>query len=114
MEFNLKRDAAHKVHPLAGQGVNLGFGDVIRLSECLRTNVKNGAEIGTSLYLQQYESERQKEVWMKIMGIESLNKLYTDQDYLIQTPLVALRSAGLTLSNRILPLKSFFVQEAIH
>lgn len=91
----------------------MGFGDVVRLTECLRKNVKNGAEIGSEMYLKTYETERQREVLLKIAGIEAINKLYTDQGYLLQTPLMVLRTAGLTLSNRITPLKSFFVQEAM-
>ena len=87
---------------------------MIRLTDCLRQNVKNGAEVGSQIYLQSYESQRLKELFLKVAGIESLNKLYTDQDYYFQTPLVALRTAGLTLSNRISPLKEFFVQEAMH
>ncbi len=56
----------HRVHPLAGQGVNLGFGDVIRLTETLRENILNGAEIGSNMYLQKYESKRQKEAFVKV------------------------------------------------
>ncbi|MPC35587.1 Ubiquinone biosynthesis monooxygenase COQ6, mitochondrial [Portunus trituberculatus] len=41
------RDAAHRVHPLAGQGVNLGFGDVATLTHCLENSVLLGAELGT-------------------------------------------------------------------
>jgi len=93
---------------LAGQGVNLGFGDVICLTETLRENVSNGAEIGTKMYLEQYESRRQKEAFVKAAGIDILNKLYTDYDYPLKTPLVALRSIGLTVVNRTAPLKSLF------
>jgi len=45
MEFFF-RDAAHRIHPLAGQGVNLGFGDVKSLTEILATNAQNGAPLG--------------------------------------------------------------------
>lgn len=40
------RDAAHRVHPLAGQGVNLGFGDVQCLTEILAQTVQNGGQLG--------------------------------------------------------------------
>ena len=103
----------HRVHPLAGQGVNLGFGDVISLTESLRENISNGAEVGSAMYLQDYEAKRQKEAFPKALGIDILNKLYTDYDYPIKTPLIALRSIGLTVSNRIAPLKHFFKTQAI-
>lgn len=108
-------DAVHRVHPLAGQGVNLGFGDVMSLVESLRESVKNGSDIGSSIYLKKYESKRQSEAYLKIIGIDVLNRLYTHSSYpdLIQTPLIALRSAGLAISNRVAPLKSFFVNKAM-
>lgn len=40
------RDAAHRIHPLAGQGVNLGFNDVVQLSNQLNNSVLTGADIG--------------------------------------------------------------------
>lgn len=110
------RDSIHKIHPLAGQGVNLGFGDVICLHECLRENVQTGNEIGSWNFLKKYESTRQREAFPKLVGIDALNKLYTDYNYgntLIKTPLVALRTIGLTISNRVIPLKNFFAQEAM-
>lgn len=108
-------DAVHRIHPLAGQGVNLGFGDVICLTEQLRENIRNGAELGTNIYLENYESIRQKEAFVKCTGIDFLNRLYTDNDYPlpIKTPLVTLRSIGLTLSNRFAPLKDFYKQQAM-
>jgi len=106
-------DAVHRVHPLAGQGVNLGFGDVICLTEALRENVANGAEIGATMYLEQYESRRQREAFIKAAGIDILNKLYTDYDYPFKTPLVALRSIGLTVVNRTGPFKSLFKSMAM-
>ena len=101
------------MHPLAGQGVNLGFGDVSVLTSVLRESILNGAEIGTNSYLKKYESLRQKEAFVKCVGVDLLNKLYTDYNYPIKTPLVALRSIGLTLSNRIAPLKNFYINQAM-
>jgi 2-polyprenyl-6-methoxyphenol hydroxylase-like FAD-dependent oxidoreductase len=91
----------------------LGFGDVVTLSKCLEDSVQKGSEIGAKLYLEKYESTRQAEAFVKSIGIDTLNRLYTDFEYPIRTPLVALRSIGLTLSNRISPLKTFFKEQAM-
>ena len=98
---------------MAGQGVNLGFGDVTVLANILKENILNGAELGTNQYLKKYESTRQKDAFVKCVGIDILNRLYTDYNYPIKTPLVALRSIGLTLSNRIAPLKNFYINQAM-
>jgi 2-polyprenyl-6-methoxyphenol hydroxylase-like FAD-dependent oxidoreductase len=97
---------------LAGQGVNLGFGDVMKLTDSLKENVNAGAEIGSSVYLEKYESRRQREAFPKVVGVDLLNKLYTDANYPIKFPLVASRTIGLTISNRVVPLKNFFISQA--
>lgn len=87
------------------------------MHECLRENVNSGAEIGSWTYLKKYESERQKEAFAKLVGIDGLNRLYTDYNYpdtLVKTPLVALRTIGLTISNRLTPLKKLFIKEAMN
>jgi ubiquinone biosynthesis monooxygenase Coq6 len=108
-------DAVHRVHPLAGQGVNLGFGDICCLMNALRDNTLTGTDIGSEIYLKQYQSQRQREAYVKVLGIDFLNKLYTDQSYAapLKIPLVALRTLGLTMSNRILPLKDIFIKQAM-
>ncbi len=113
MYDSIQRDAVHRVHPLAGQGVNLGFGDIVCLTNVLKENLVNGGSIGSTIYLQKYESTRQKEAFVKAIGIDMLNRIYTDTNYPFKTPLVALSSVGLTISNRIVPLKEFFVNQAM-
>lgn len=106
-------DAAHRIHPLAGQGVNLGFGDIISLMNALNQNIKSGADLGSMVYLENYEKERQKEVFPKIMFIHFLNTLYSNRKSLIQTPVILLRSIGLTLTNRLNLIKNFYMEKAM-
>ena len=115
LNLNLS-DAAHRIHPLAGQGVNLGFGDVKCLVKHLKSNVQSGAELGSLIFLQNYESERQKEAFPKIMFIHFLNTLYTTSNTsgLITTPMILARSLGLTLTNRLSILKNFYIQGAMN
>jgi len=103
----------HRVHPLAGQGVNLGFGDIVCLMDQLRETIRTGTEIGSEIYLKKYQSQRQREAFIKVLGIDFLNKLYTDESYPFKTPLVALRTLGLTISNRIEPLKKIYMSQAM-
>jgi ubiquinone biosynthesis monooxygenase Coq6 len=94
--------------------VNLGFGDVVALKNKLAEAVREGAEIGSWIHLKRYESERQKESYPKVVGIDMLNRLYTDFNYPFKTPLVALRTIGLTVSNRVEPLKNFYSKQAMN
>ncbi len=83
------------------------------LKNALSENVKNGGDIGSSFALKKYESLRQIDAYAKVIGVDLLSKLYTDYDYGIQKPLVALRTIGLSVVNRIDPLKNLFKEQAI-
>ncbi|XP_042219137.1 ubiquinone biosynthesis monooxygenase COQ6, mitochondrial-like isoform X2 [Homarus americanus] len=94
-------DAAHRIHPLAGQGVNLGFGDVATLTDTLQNAVLIGADIGDEQILHQYESERQRHNVATLATIDGLYRLYNST----APPLVLLRSLGLSAVNIMAPLK---------
>ena len=102
-------DAAHRVHPLAGQGVNLGFGDVLELTECLAESVYNGSNLGSLQYLLKYEQERLKVNVPIMVGVHALQRLYCN-DF---PPLVIARSLGLKITNMTPPLKKFLMEKAI-
>ena len=95
------RDAAHRVHPLAGQGVNLGFGDVIVLVKLLAEASKNGAMFGDMMYLTKYETLRQRHNVPTMLAIDALHRLYKGT----AAPIVLARSLGLQLTNALTPLK---------
>ncbi|KHJ45315.1 putative ubiquinone biosynthesis monooxygenase COQ6 [Trichuris suis] len=101
-------DAAHRVHPLAGLGVNLGFGDVQALSRVLEEAISVGEDIASSTYLRKYETIRQREVLPIALGCDALYRLYSTS----VLPAVFLRSLGLNLVNKLPFLKNFFLDVA--
>ncbi|XP_062914615.1 ubiquinone biosynthesis monooxygenase COQ6, mitochondrial [Mobula hypostoma] len=94
-------DAAHKVHPLAGQGVNLGFGDVTSLSQHLSEAAFNGKDLGSIEHLNAFETERQRHNLPIMAAIDMLKRLYSTKS----TPMVLLRSLGLQATNALAPVK---------
>lgn len=101
-------DSAHRIHPLAGQGVNLGFGDVQCLTEVLSKCISVGGDIGCLSTLQEYESCRQRHIIPIMAAIEGLHRLYSTQFL----PLVLLRSLGLMLTNNMQPVKERIIAHA--
>lgn len=76
-------DSAHRVHPLAGQGVNLGFGDVMALVQALETSILNGERFGAYNALLAYETDRQRHNVPMMLGIDFLQKVYGSQNPVI-------------------------------
>jgi len=101
-------DAAHKVHPLAGQGVNLGFGDVECLVDEVSKSLSNGEQLGSIGPLLRYETERQRHNLSISLAIDGLQRLYVNNF----EPIVALRSLGLMLVNSSAELKKAIMQRA--
>lgn len=70
-------DAAHVVHPLAGQGMNIGFRDVAALAECITDAARLGADIGAADVLTRYERWRRFDTAVMLMAMDGLLKLFT-------------------------------------
>jgi len=102
-------DAAHRIHPMAGQGVNLGFGDAAKLAEVLTEGASRGADLGSASLLQPYETSRQRKVLPLIAGLQALHHLYGSTF----SPIVALRSFGLQTVDALPILKSAFSRFAM-
>lgn len=102
-------DAAHRVHPLAGQGLNLGFGDVASLSDRLAGAAYSGCRLGDLAALRGYERERLRHNVPVMCGVHALQKLY-GTDF---APLQLARSVGLQLTHRLEPLKRLFQAQAM-
>lgn len=98
-------DAAHTVHPLAGQGVNLGFRD----SRLLAAMLADGGDPGEISRLTAYAARRREDVVSMQFTTGGLKKLFTRQDGLTQ----ALRNAGMNLTNLIDPLNQALTRHAI-
>ncbi|XP_074036894.1 ubiquinone biosynthesis monooxygenase COQ6, mitochondrial [Leptinotarsa decemlineata] len=101
-------DAAHRIHPLAGQGVNLGFGDVVCLNRILGNAVYSGSKLNDLSYLKEYETERQRHNVPTMLAVEGLHRLYNSNF----TPVVLLRSLGLQATHVMNPLKKIIVNQA--
>jgi 2-octaprenyl-3-methyl-6-methoxy-1,4-benzoquinol hydroxylase/2-octaprenylphenol hydroxylase len=98
-------DAAHNIHPLAGQGVNLGFSDVVELSQQLNTNNKL---LGDYLVLRKYARARRLDNELMAKTMSGLNWIYKENN----EPLRWLRGFGMNLINENSMFKSFFQKYA--
>nr|GME03492.1 FAD/NAD(P)-binding oxidoreductase family protein [Ipomoea batatas] len=94
-------DAAHTVHPLAGQGVNMGFGDAIALSKVIAEGVAVGSDIGEVSVLKKYESERKPANIAMMAVLDGFQKAYS-VDFM---PVNLLRAAAFQAAHYVSPLK---------
>jgi 2-octaprenylphenol hydroxylase len=102
-------DAAHAIHPLAGQGVNLGFADAIKLAEVLVSALEGGEFIGDRPVLRKYERARKGDNQLMLNFVRGLNKLFS-ADY---SSLQPLRGAGMAAFNKSGPLREHAVRVAL-
>lgn len=101
-------DAAHTIHPLAGQGLNQGQADVQSLVKAIEYAVSHGQDLGTQMALDAYNSERYAANHVMLGVCDKLHKLYAVDS----GPLVPLRSIGLKAVNALGPLKNFLMEQA--
>ncbi|XP_057437158.1 uncharacterized protein LOC130729418 isoform X1 [Lotus japonicus] len=101
-------DAAHTVHPLAGQGVNLGFGDAFSLSRTIAEGIALGSDIGEVNLLRKYEAERKPANIMMMAVLDGFQKAYSI-DF---GPFNFLRAAAFQGANYISPLKRSIISYA--
>lgn len=106
--FALIGDAAHGVHPIAGQGLNLAFRDVAALVEVLSDAIRLGFDAGDAQALARYERWRRFDSTISAATFDGLNRLFSNDRALIRSG----RDFGLGLVDRMPMLKRFFVGEA--
>jgi 2-octaprenyl-6-methoxyphenol hydroxylase len=104
----LAGDAAHGIHPLAGQGLNLGLRDVAALADVLVDAKRVGLDIGALVTLHRYERWRRFDNVSLAVACDGLNRLFSND----VAPLRLLRDVGLGLVNRIGPARRFFMRLA--
>lgn len=104
----LAGDAAHGIHPIAGQGLNLGFKDVAALAEVLVEARRLGEDIGALDVLERYERWRRFDTFRMGVVTDVLNRLFSNDMDVVR----AARDVGLGLVDRMPGLKRFFIRQA--
>ncbi len=107
--FALIGDAAHAIHPIAGQGVNVGFRDVAALTELILDAMRLGLDIGSQNLLEHYQRWRRFDSMSMGLITDVINRLFSNDI----VPIRLARDAGLSLVNSAPPLKRFFMQHAM-
>ncbi|WP_075214344.1 ubiquinone biosynthesis hydroxylase [Mongoliimonas terrestris] len=106
--FALVGDAAHGIHPIAGQGLNLGFRDVAALAEVLAETLRIGGDPGALDTLETYERWRRFDTFQMAAVTDVLNRLFSND----LAPVRIARDVGLGLVDRLPRLKRYFIGEA--
>ena len=104
----LAGDSAHGIHPLAGQGLNLGLKDCAALAECVADGMGLGLDAGDVSILERYQRWRRFDNVTMALGMEFFDKLFSNDI----PPLRAARGLGLAAVNAVGPARRFFMKYA--
>ena len=102
-------DAAHNIHPLAGQGMNCGLWDAAVLAEVITDKYQDHRDFGLESYLRQYQRSRQHDNRMMLAAVDGFKWLFTHDQPIVQH----FRHIGLKMTHRVLPLKHWFMRRAM-
>ena len=102
-------DAAHTIHPLAGQGVNLGFLDVSALVETLKQAQQQGHDISSLGVLENYQAQRRGDNLRMMTLMESFSRLFGNQHPMLSL----LRNTGMNWVQKLSPIKQHLAQQAM-
>jgi len=105
----LAGDAAHSIHPIAGQGLNLGFRDIAALAELVIGALKDGRDPGAADVLAQYQRQRRPANLVMLAATDALNRLFSTDFW----PLRAARDIGIAAVDCAPPLKRLFIRQAV-
>jgi 2-octaprenyl-6-methoxyphenol hydroxylase len=101
-------DAAHVIHPIAGQGLNMGLKDIAALAEVIVDAARLGIDLGQADVLERYQRWRRFDTMAMGLATNSLNLLFSNKSTLLRS----VRDIGLGLVDRMPPLKSMFIRQA--
>jgi 2-octaprenyl-6-methoxyphenol hydroxylase len=101
-------DAAHVIHPIAGQGLNIGLKDVAALAETIVDAMRLGLDPGGADTLARYQQWRRFDTMTMAVATDGLNRLFSNRSDMLR----ALRDLGLGLVERLPALKQMFIREA--
>jgi 2-octaprenyl-6-methoxyphenol hydroxylase len=101
-------DAAHVIHPIAGQGLNMGLKDVAALAEVVVDAARLGLDPGSASVLEQYQRWRRFDTMTMGLATDGLNRLFSNRSDLLRLA----RDVGLGMVERLPGLKRLFIREA--
>jgi len=101
-------DAAHGVHPIAGQGLNLGLRDVAALAQVIIEAQRRGEDIGAVDVLERYQQWRRFDVTAMALGMDAINRLFSNDNPLLR----GVRDLGLGMVNAVPGLRRRFIRQA--
>ena len=107
--FALIADAAHAIHPLAGQGINLGLADVQALSGFLLAAHERGQNLGDVAVLNRYQRERKSDNLAMMAAVEGFKRLFEP----VPMPLRWLRNAGMNFLDQQQAMKNQIIRYAM-
>ena len=101
-------DAAHVIHPIAGQGLNMGLKDVAALAEVIVDAARLGLDPGSATVLERYQRWRRFDTMAMGLATDGLNRLFSNRSDVLRLA----RDVGLGLVDRVPNLKRLFIREA--
>jgi 2-octaprenyl-6-methoxyphenol hydroxylase len=101
-------DAAHVIHPIAGQGLNMGLRDIAALAEAIVDAARLGLDPGDATVLERYQRWRRFDTMSMSVSTDMLNRLFSNRSDVLRL----VRDIGLGLVDRLPPLKRMFIREA--
>ena len=101
-------DAAHVIHPIAGQGLNMGLRDAAALAEAVIDSARLGIDVGAVSVLERYQRWRRFDTMAMGVATDGLNRLFSNNSDVLRL----VRDVGLGIVDRMPNLKEFFIREA--